>query len=81
MRSWQRESGVCHQREEIALLKSRDAGVGDIALQLGRDPGAIYCELRRNAATRGGNPVYRAGVAQWKTQQGVKRLKAVKISH
>jgi len=51
------------QREEIAILQSQKIGVRDIARRLGRDPGTISRELRRNAATRGGKPVYRAGVA------------------
>lgn len=48
------------EREEIALLKARGAGVREIARQLGRDPSTISRELRRNAATRGGKLDYRA---------------------
>jgi DNA-binding CsgD family transcriptional regulator len=55
-------------REEIALLKMKGQGVRAIARELKRDPGTISRELRRNAATRGGKPDYRAGVAQWKAQ-------------
>lgn len=58
------------EREEIALLRAQDVGVRDIARQIGRDPATISRELRRNEATRGGKLVYRAGVAQWKAQQG-----------
>ncbi|MDF3313912.1 helix-turn-helix domain-containing protein, partial [Rhodococcus sp. T2V] len=49
------------------------------ARRIGRDPGTISRELRRNAATRGGKPVYRALVAQWKAQQAAKRPKAAKL--
>jgi len=52
------------EREEIALLRAQDAGVREIARRIGRDPGTISRELRRNAATRSGKQVYRALVAQ-----------------
>jgi len=67
------------EREEIALLKAQDKGVREIARTIGRDPGTISRELRRNAATRSGKPVYRAVVAQWKAQQAAKRPKAAKL--
>ncbi len=67
------------EREEIVVLRAQDAGVREIARRLGRDPGTISRELRRNAATRGGKPVYRAGVAQWKAQQAAKRPKTAKL--
>lgn len=54
------------EREEITLLKAQDKGVREIARALGRDPGTISRELRRNAATRGGKLEYRTSVAQWK---------------
>jgi Helix-turn-helix domain len=57
------------EREEIALLRAQQVGVREIARRTGRDPATISRELRRNAATRGGKPVYRALVAQWKAQQ------------
>ena len=63
------------EREEIALLRAQDKGVREIARVIGRDPGTVSRELRRNAATRGGKPVYRAVVAQWKAQQAAKRPK------
>ncbi|MBB5803428.1 IS30 family transposase [Saccharothrix ecbatanensis] len=66
------------EREEIALLRARDKGVREIARMIGRDPGTVSRELRRNAATRGGKPVYRAVVAQWKAQQAAKRPKTAK---
>lgn len=67
------------EREEIALLKAQGEGVRAIARQLGRNEGTISRELRRNAATRGGKQVYRAGVAQWKAQEAAKRPKLAKL--
>lgn len=67
------------EREEIAILRAQDKAVREIARALGRDPGTISRELRRNAATRGGKPEYRATVAQWKAQQAAKRPKTAKL--
>jgi len=67
------------EREEIALLRAQGAGVREIARRLGRDPGTVSRELRRNAATRSGERVYRAVVAQWKAQQAAKRPKTAKL--
>lgn len=67
------------EREEIALLRAQDIGVREIARRLGRDPGTISRELRRNAATRSGKQEYRALVAQWKAQQAAKRPKTAKL--
>ncbi len=68
------------EREEIAVLRAQDIGVRQIARRLGRDPGTISRELRRNAATRSGKRVYRALVAQWKAQQAAKRPKTAKLA-
>ena len=68
------------EREEIALLKAQDKGVREIARAIGRDPGTVSRELRRNAATRSGKQVYRAVVAQWKAQQSAKRSKVAKLA-
>jgi IS30 family transposase len=68
------------EREEIALLRAQGKGVREIARTIRRDPGTVSRELRRNAATRGGKPVYRAVVAQWKAQQAVKRPKKAKLA-
>src|SRR6185437_14811437 len=68
------------EREEIALLRAQDAGVREIARRIGRDPGTISRELRRNAASRSGKQVYRALVAQWKAQQAAKRPKTAKLA-
>lgn len=67
------------EREEIAILRATDKGVREIARALGRDPGTISRELRRNAATRAGKQEYRATVAQWKAQQAAKRPKSAKL--
>ena len=42
-------------------------------------PATISRELRRNAATRGGKPEYRASVAQWKAQTAARRPKPAKL--
>jgi IS30 family transposase len=60
-------------------LRAEGVGVREIARRIGRDPATISRELRRNAATRGGKPVYRALVAQWKAQQAAKRPKTAKL--
>jgi transposase-like protein len=52
------------EREEIALLLVQGVGVREIARRLGRAASTIPRELRRNAATRGGNLNYRATTAQ-----------------
>jgi IS30 family transposase len=67
------------EREEIALLKAQDKGVREIARVIGRDPGTVSRELRRNAATRGGKLEYRASVAQWKADLAARRPKAAKL--
>jgi IS30 family transposase len=44
------------EREEIAILRAYGYGVRQIARYLGRSPSTVSRELRRNAATRGGQP-------------------------
>ncbi len=68
------------EREEIALLKVQGCGVRDIARRVGRDPGTISRELRRNTATRAGERVYRASVAQWKAELAARRPKLAKLA-
>jgi IS30 family transposase len=68
------------EREEIALLKAQRHGVREIARRLGRDPGAISRELRRNAATRSGQLVYRASTAHWHAQRRAARPKTAKLA-
>jgi IS30 family transposase len=67
------------EREEIALLKARGAGVREIARRLSRDPSTISREVRRNAATRGGRLDYRASVAQWKAELLARRPKTATL--
>ena len=67
------------EREEIALMRARDAGVREIARALGRDPSTISREVRRNAATRASKLDYRAGVAQWKAELAARRPKPAKL--
>jgi IS30 family transposase len=68
------------EREEIALLKAQKVGVRGIARRVGRDPGTISRELRRNAATRSGRLEYRAGVAQWHAERRARRTKVAKLA-
>src|SRR5688572_6300821 len=68
------------EREEIALLRARGAGVTEIARQLGRSPSTISRELRRNAATRGGGLEYRATTAQWHADMRARRPKPAKLA-
>ncbi|WP_443689931.1 IS30 family transposase [Nocardioides bruguierae] len=67
------------EREEIALLRAQDKGVREIARAIGRDPGTVSRELRRNAAVRYGSAGYRASVAQWKADMSAKRPKPAKL--
>jgi hypothetical protein len=67
------------EREEIAILNAKGAGVRQIGRALGRDPSTISRELRRNAATRVGNSGYRASVAQWKAELAARRPKTAKL--
>lgn len=64
------------EREEIALLRVQQASVREIARRLGRSPSTVSRELRRNAATRSAQLIYRASVAQWKAELMGKRPKA-----
>jgi IS30 family transposase len=56
------------EREMIALLNAQEAGVREIARQIGKDPATVSRELPRNAATRGGKIDYRASVTQRKAE-------------
>jgi IS30 family transposase len=67
------------EREEIALLRAQGKGVREIAQDVGRNPGTISRELRRNAATRSGKLGYRASVAQWKADRAARRPKTAKL--
>ncbi len=68
------------EREDLALLRAQGLGVRAIARAMGRDPGTISRELRRNAATRAGKLEYRPTVAQWKAQMAAKRPKPAKLA-
>ena len=68
------------EREEIALLRARGAGVREIARQLGRSPSTISRELGRNAATRGGGLEYRATTAQWHAEMRARRPKPAQLA-
>ena len=63
------------EREKIATPHAQGCGVRAIARRLGRSPSTISRELRRNAATRGGNLEYRATTAQWHADRRAKRPK------
>src|SRR5215831_18264320 len=67
------------EREEIAILHARGHTVRDIAKRLGRAPSTVSRELRRNAATRGGDLGYRAVTAQWHADRRAKRPKVAKL--
>ena len=67
------------EREEIALWRAQGLGVREIARRLERAPSTISRELRRNAATRGGNLAYRAVTAQWHAERAARRPKAAKL--
>jgi IS30 family transposase len=68
------------QREEIALLRAQGRGVREIARRLARAPSTISRELRRNAATRGGELDYRATTAQWHADRSARRPKPAKLA-
>lgn len=68
------------EREETALWRAQDLGVREIARRLGRAPSTVSRELRRNAATRGGNLDYRATTAQWHAERAARRPKAARLT-
>ena len=55
------------EREEIAILRAMNKNVREIARALGRDPGTISRELRRNAATRS---AYNKGLSRTRQDTG-----------
>jgi IS30 family transposase len=68
------------EREEIAILRAQEHGVREIARRLARAPSTISRELRRNAATRGGDLEYRATTAQWHADRSARRPKPAKLA-
>jgi transposase InsO family protein len=57
--------------EEIALLRAQDHCIREIARRIGRDASTVSRELRRNAATRGGNTS--AAFALWCKENHIDR--------
>ena len=68
------------EREEIALLRAQGLGVREVARRLSRSASTVSRELRRNAATRGGNLDYRATTAQWHAERAGRRPKPAKLA-
>ncbi len=69
-----------HEREEIAIELARGTGIRAVARKLGRSPSTISREVRRNAATRGGNLDYRASAAQWHADRAAARPRPGKLA-
>ena len=57
------------EREEIAILHAQGQHISVVARSLKRSPSSVSRELRRNAATRGGNLEYRHTTAQCHVDQ------------
>lgn len=68
------------EREDIAIERAKGTGIRAIARKLGRAPSTISRELRRNAATRGGNLDYRASTAQWHADRAARRSRPGKLA-
>ena len=68
------------EREEIALWRAQGLGVREVARRLGRSASTVSRELRRNAATRGGNLDYLASTAQWHAERAACRPKQAKLA-
>ena len=68
------------EREEIALWRVQGLGVREVARRLGRSGSTVSRELRRNAATRGGNLDYLATTAQWHAERAARRPKPAKLA-
>jgi len=68
------------EREEIALELARGSGIRAIARKLGRAASTISREVRRNAATRGGNLEYRSIAAQWHAHRAGRRPRPGKLA-
>ena len=68
------------EREALAIQHAQGAGVREIARQMGRSGSTISRELRRNAATRGGELDYRASTTQWHAERAARRPKPAKLA-
>ena len=80
---WTRSrAGTCRLRSarRSRCCAPQDVGVREIARAAGRAPSTISRELRRNAATRGGQLEYRASTAQWHAERRARRPKAAKLA-
>jgi Helix-turn-helix domain len=68
------------EREELAIQHAQGAGVRQIAWHMGRSGSTISREVRRNAASRGGELDYRASTAQWHAERAARRPKPAKLA-
>ena len=68
------------EREELAIELALGNGIRAIARKLGRSPSTVSREVRRNAATRGGNLDYRASIAQWHSERAALRPRLGKLA-
>ena len=73
----QRRALTLEDRETIALMWAGQAGVREIARLIGRDPGVVSRELKRNASKAG---TYRPLGAQRVAETRARRPKAAKLS-
>ena len=68
------------ERQELAIQHGQGAGVPQLARHMGRSGSTISRELRRNAATRGGELDYRATTAQWHAERAARRPKPAQVA-
>ena len=68
------------EREEIAIGRAGGDGVRTIAARIGRSPGTVSRELRRNRAIHGLGAPYRAILAQSKAEERSRRPKTSKLA-
>jgi hypothetical protein len=68
------------EREEIAIELAKGTAIRAIARKLARSPSTVSREVRRNAATRGGNLDDRAIAAQWHADRAARRPRPGKLA-
>src|SRR3954447_3201568 len=68
------------ERDGLAILRAQEHGVREDTPRLARAPAPISRELRRHAATRGGDLEYRATTAQWHADRSARRPKPAKLA-
>ena len=68
------------EREQVALWRAQGLGIREVARRLERSALTVSRELRRNAATRGGNLDYLASTAQWHADRSARRPKRAKLA-